>query len=49
MKLFSVEVNTSMRSVEELKGLREELQKKLSSIDFQIKTREILKQKHRTK
>ena len=49
MKLFSVEVNTSKMSVEELKGLREELQKKLSNIDFQIKTRVILQQKHHTK
>ena len=49
MKLFSAEVNTSKMSVEELKSLREELQKELSNIDFQIKTREMIRQKHHTK
>ena len=49
MKLFSAEVNTSKMSVDELKSLREELQKELSNIDFQIKTREMIRQKHHTK
>lgn len=49
MKVFGKEVNTSDMSIEELKEARAKVQELLSNIDYQIKTRSMLKDKHAPK